>query len=59
MRQQQRERQHAEDRDPDHVFAPDPVADRAAGEGPRRHRGEEHEQQDLRVCGETSNVWMR
>src|SRR5271168_1277493 len=49
MRQQQGERQHAEDRDPDYVLAPDAVADRAARESARRDRAEEDEQQDLRL----------
>ena len=47
VRQQQREGQHAEDRNPDHVLAAQPVAERAAEDAAGRHRGQEHEQVQL------------
>ncbi len=51
MRQQQRERQCAEDRDPDHVAPADAVTDRPAEERAGRHRAEEQEQIELRALG--------
>jgi len=45
MRQGQRERDDADDRAPDHRLAADPVADRAADQGPDRDR---RQQDDVR-----------
>ncbi len=47
MRQRQRERRHAQERDPDHRLAADAVAHRPARERARRHRREEQEQEHL------------
>ncbi len=49
VRQQQRERQRPEDGEPDHRLAAEPVADLAAGQRAQHHRGQEHEQADLRL----------
>ena len=49
VRQDQRERQDAQDRRPDHVFAAEAIADRAADHRAGGDRGEEDEEQDLRV----------
>ncbi len=49
MRQRQGERQHADDRSPDHEFSSKTVADRAADESSRRHGAEKDEQIDLRI----------
>ena len=48
MGQDQRERQDAEDRGPDHVLAAEAVADRPADQGADRDANEEHEEEDLR-----------
>ena len=48
VRQQQRERQDAEDGAPDHVFAADAIADGTADDGARGDRAEKHEQVHLR-----------
>ena len=47
MRQEQRERQHAEDRAPDHEFRSEPVGQRPAEEGAGRDRSQEDEQHHL------------
>ena len=47
--QDQGEGQHAQDREPDHVFAPEAVAQRAAGHRAQRHRRQKSEQVQLRV----------
>ena len=49
MRQRQRERQGADDGDPDHRPPADPVGERAADQRSRGDRGHEHEQVHLRV----------
>ena len=48
VRQQQRERQDAEDRAPDHVLAAEAIADRPAEDRAGGDRAEEHEQVELR-----------
>ena len=48
--QREGERQHAENRSPDHVLAPDTVTDRAAEHRAGRHRAEKHEQVQLRAA---------
>ena len=49
MRQQQRERQHAEDRSPDHVLATDAIAQRPAEDRARGDGAEKHEEVQLRA----------
>ena len=46
--QHQGERQRPQDGNPDHIFAPEMVAHRAARQGAHRHRRQEHEQMHLR-----------
>ena len=49
MRQQQRERRHAEDGNPNHELAADPVAHRPADDRARRHGKEKGKQGPLRT----------
>src|SRR5712671_4358616 len=49
IRQHQRERQHTQNRIPNHHLAPHAVAHRTAKECPRRHRAEKCEQMNLRA----------
>src|SRR5258708_6598174 len=56
MGQRQRERQRAENREPDYVFAAEAIAQRATEEGPGRVRGEEHEQIELRGLGRDAEL---
>ena len=44
-----RERQHAEDRDPDDELAAEAIADRPVGDGAGGDRREKHELADLRI----------
>src|ERR1700678_274985 len=48
VRQQQRERQRAQDRKPDDVLAAEAVTKRTADDRPHGYRGDEHEQVELR-----------
>src|ERR1700692_2270044 len=54
--QRQRERQRTEDREPDHVFTAEAIAQRATEEGPGRVRSEEHEQIELRGLGRDAEL---
>ena len=50
MRQNDAQGEYAQDRQPDHPLSPDPITNRAADDGADSERGQEHEQQNLRLA---------
>ena len=59
MGQEERERQHAQDRAPDDELGAEPVGQRSAEKSARSDRGEEDEQHHLRRWIDTPKVSIR